>query len=166
MALQDLNKIEMMLLLNVESLTILSSLYVRNYKDIPGTQLINISSRGGYVIVPNAITYCAAKFYVSAFTEGLAHELKAEQAELKAKLLAPAATQTAFGKIANDVLEYDYDKSFGRYHTNTQVADFLMALYDSEHTVGAIDGETFAFTLRTPVFDYAGGSLHNQKAVK
>lgn len=165
-ALQDLNKIEMMLRLNVESLTILSSLYVRNYKDIPGTQLINISSRGGYVIVPNAITYCAAKFYVSAFTEGLAHELKAEQAELKAKLLAPAATQTAFGKIANDVLEYDYDKSFGRYHTSTQMADFLMALYDSEHTVGAIDGETFAFTLRTPVFDYAGGSLHNQKAVK
>ncbi|BBB90675.1 short chain dehydrogenase [Methylomusa anaerophila] len=91
--------------------------------------LINISSRGGYVIVPNVITYCAAKFYVSAFTEGLAHGLKAERAELKAKVLAPAATQTEFGKVANDVPEYDYDKSFGHYHTSTEMADFLMALY-------------------------------------
>ncbi|MCD8213418.1 MAG: hypothetical protein LUC34_05155 [Campylobacter sp.] len=35
------------------------------------TTLINISSAGGYTIMPNAITYCASKFYVSAFTEGL-----------------------------------------------------------------------------------------------
>lgn len=165
-AQQDLSKIETMLRVNVEALTILSSLYVRDYKDIPGTQLINISSRGGYVLVPNAITYCAAKFYVSAFTEGLANELKAAHAELKAKVLAPAATQTGFGKIANDVAEYDYDKSFGRYHTSRQMADFLMALYDSDQMVGAVDWETFTFSLRSPVFDYAGGSLHNQKAVK
>lgn len=163
---QDLNKIETMLRVNVGALTILSSLYVRDHKNISGTQLINISSRGGYCIVPNAITYCAAKFYVSTFTEGLAHELKAEQAELKAKVLAPAATQTEFGKIANDVSAYDYDKSFGRYHTSTQMADFLMELYDSNQTVGAVDGETFAFSLRAPVFDYAGSSQHNQKAVK
>jgi short-subunit dehydrogenase len=165
-AKQDLSKIETMLRVNVEALTILSSLYVRDYKDIPGTQLINISSRGGYSIVPNAVTYCAAKFYVSAFTEGLAHELKAQQAKLKAKVLAPAATQTEFGKIANDVSEYDYDKSFGRYHTSEEMADFLLALYDSDQTVGTVDGETFKFTLRSPVFDYTGGSLHNQKAVK
>lgn len=165
-AQQDLHKIETMLRVNVEALTILSSLYVRDYKDISGTQLINISSRGGYCIVPNAVTYCAAKFYVSAFTEGLAHELKAQQAKLKAKVLAPAATQTEFGRIANDVSEYDYDKCFGRYHTSTQMANFLLALYDSEQTVGAVDGETFTFTLRTPVFDYAGNAQHNQKAVK
>jgi short-subunit dehydrogenase len=160
-AQQDLSKIETMLRVNVEALTILSSLYVRDYKDVPGTQLINISSRGGYAIVPNAITYCAAKFYVSAFTEGLAHELKAQQAELKAKVLAPAATQTEFGKIANDVAEYDYDKNFGRYHTSEQMADLLLALYDSDQTVGAVDGETFSFSLRAPVFDYVGGSVHN-----
>jgi len=165
-AQQDLSKIETMLRVNVEALTLLSSLYVRDYKDVPGTQLINISSRGGYAIVPNAVTYCAAKFYVSAFTEGLAHELKAAHAELKAKVLAPAATQTEFGKIANDAAEYDYGKSFGHYHTSEQMADLLLALYDSDQTVGAVDAETFAFSLRTPVFDYAGGSVHNQKTVK
>ena len=58
-----------------EALTILSSLFVRDYKDVPGTQLINLSSCGGYTIVPTAVTYCATKFYVSTFTEGLAWEL-------------------------------------------------------------------------------------------
>lgn len=73
---QNLNKIETMLHLNIEALTVLSSLYVRDYGDVDGTQIINISSGGGYRIVADAVTYCATKFYVSAFTEGLAQELK------------------------------------------------------------------------------------------
>ena len=44
---QDLEKIDTMLRLNIEALTILSSLFVRDYKDVPGTQLINLSSCGG-----------------------------------------------------------------------------------------------------------------------
>jgi len=68
---QDLTKIESMLHLNIEALTILSTLYVRKYKDQANTQLINISSRGGYTIVPNAVTYCATKFYVNASLKGL-----------------------------------------------------------------------------------------------
>ncbi len=110
---QDLNKISMMLNLNIEALTILSSLYVRDYKDVEGTQLINISSCGGYTIVPMAVTYCAAKFYVSTFTEGLARELEEAGAKMKEKVLAPAATKTEFGMVANNISEYDYDKSFG-----------------------------------------------------
>lgn len=38
---QDLSKIEKMLKVNIEALTILSSLFVRDYKDTFGTQLIN-----------------------------------------------------------------------------------------------------------------------------
>ena len=70
---------------------------------------INISSSGGYTIVPTAITYCATKFYVSTFTEGLAWELIESGATMRAKVLAPAATQTEFGKKANNVEQYDYD---------------------------------------------------------
>ena len=44
-----------MLHLNIEAVTSLSSLVVRDYKDKKGTKLINISSCGGYVIVPTAI---------------------------------------------------------------------------------------------------------------
>ena len=114
-------------------------------------------------MVPNAVTYCAAKFYVSVFTEGLAWELKAAHAKMQAKVLAPAATKTEFGKVANDVNEYDYDKLFGTYHTGTQIAAFLVELYDSNKAVGLVDRETFSFHLYEPQFQYAGNSRHNQK---
>ena len=71
---RDLAKISQMLRLNVISLTLLSHLFVRDYKRKPA-QLINVSSVGGYSIVPNVVTYCASKFFVSAFTEGLHREL-------------------------------------------------------------------------------------------
>lgn len=160
---QNLEKVSQMIHLNIEALTIFSSLFVRDFKDRENTQLINISSCGGYTIVPHAVTYCAAKFYVSAFTEGLAWELKANQAKMKAKVLAPAATKTEFGKIANNVTDYDYDKIFSTYHTAKQTASFLLELYDSDKTVGLIDREDFSFHLCSPLFPYAGNSAHNQK---
>lgn len=162
-AKQNLKKIESMLRLNIEALTILSSLYVRDYKDTAGSQLINISSAGGYTIVPTAVTYCATKFYVSTFTEGLARELQEAQAKLQAKVLAPAATKTEFGKVANNTKAYDYDRIFGTYHTSKQMAGYLLDLYDSNQTVGTVDRETFAFCLSAPLFAYAGTSKHNQK---
>ncbi len=84
-------------------------------------------------------------------------------AKMQAKVLAPAATKTEFGMVANDVAEYDYDKQFGTYHTSEQMADFLMCLYDSKKTIGAVNRETFEFELSEPIFPYAGNSKHNQK---
>ena len=133
-----------------------------SFKGIPGTQLINISSAGGYTIVPTAVTYCATKFYVSTFTEGLAWELIETGAKMRAKVLAPAATKTEFGKKANNVDAYDYDKAFGTYHTSRQMAEFLLKLYDSDSTLGIVDRETFQFKLQPPVFPYANSSTHNQ----
>ena len=160
---QDIPRMQQMLHLNIEALTILSTLFVRDFADVAGAQLINISSVGGYQIVPTVVTYCATKFYVSAFTEGLAHELSARGAKLRAKLLAPAATQTEFGAVANDTPAYDYDKAFGTYHTSAEMADFLLALYDSDETLGIVDRETYTFRLCAPQLPYAGNSARNQK---
>lgn len=160
---QNLKKIEDMLNLNIRAVVILSSLFVHDYKNVEGTKLINISSAGGYTIVPNAVTYCASKFFVSAFTEGLAMELKESNAKLQAKVLAPAATKTNFGNIANDINNYDYDKSFGTYHTSKDMAGFLIKLYESDKMVGMIDRENFEFKLCNPILSYAGNSKHNQK---
>lgn len=82
---------------------------------------------------------------------------------MQAKVLAPAATQTEFGKIANDVSEYDYHKAFANYHTSAQVANFLLQLYDSDQVVGLVDREDFSFHLYTPLFPYASQSKYNQK---
>lgn len=159
---QNLNKIETMLDLNVKAVTILSSLFVHDYKDVEGTTLINISSAGGYTLVPNAVTYCASKFFVSAFTEGLAHELIISNAKLQAKVLAPAATKTNFGNVANNISNYDYDKSFGTYHTSREMAEFLFELYTSKSIVGLIDRDTFKFKLTPPMFPDSYNSTHNQ----
>lgn len=153
---QDLKKIEDMINVDITALTIFSSLYVHDYCNSPNTQLINISSAGGYTIVPNAVTYCAAKFYVSAFAEGLARELSEKHSPLKAKVLAPAATKTEFGKIASNAQSYDYNAHFKTCHTAKQMADFLMQLYDSDHTVGKVDRNTFEFQMGNGELPYAG----------
>lgn len=160
---QDLKKIGALLHLDIEALTILSSLFARDYRKKEGVQLINVSSAGGYTIVPTAVTYCAAKFYVSAFTEGLAWELRTSGARMRAKVLAPAATRTEFGMVANNVRSYDYDSCFAICHTSRQVAEFVLELYDSENVVGLVDRENFCFRLSDPVLPYAGNSSHNQK---
>jgi len=153
-AQQDLDKISAMLHLNIESLTILSSLYVRDYSNVEGTQLINVSSGGGYTIVGNAITYCATKFYVSAFTEGISHELKSQGAHMQAKVLAPAATETEFAKRSLNISEFEYHGTVPRFHTAKEMAGFMLNLYDSDRVVGIVDGLTYEFQLRDPIFNY------------
>ncbi|MFE5473029.1 SDR family NAD(P)-dependent oxidoreductase [Bacillus safensis] len=156
---QDLSKIGDMLHLNIEALTILSTLFVRDYEQVEGAQLINISSRAGYTVVGNAVTYSATKFYVSAFTEGLALELKGKGAKLQAKVLAPSATESEFAKRSLDVDEFEYEGNFKKYHTSKEMAACMLELYDSEKTVGIVDGKTFEFELKDPIFSHAGTSM-------
>lgn len=155
---QDLLKAEQLIAVDVTALMVFSTLYVRDYRN-ENAQLINISSAGGYTIVPNAVTYCAAKFFVSAFTEGLARELAENGCTLKAKVLAPAATKTNFGKTASNSEEYDYNAHFSRYHTSEEMAEFLLQLYYGSSVVGKVDRETFQFELCEPIFPYSRRKL-------
>ncbi|NMH69971.1 SDR family NAD(P)-dependent oxidoreductase (plasmid) [Cytobacillus spongiae] len=151
---QNLSKIESMLRLNIEALTVLSSLFVREYKSVAGTQLINVSSGGGYTIVADAVTYCGTKFYVSAFTEGLAQELQSQGASMKAKVLAPAATETEFAQRSLGVTDFEYSGTVPQYHTAKEMAEFLLELYDSDKVVGIVNGETYEFNLVDPIYPY------------
>ena len=152
---QNLEKVTQMINLNITALVTLSMQFVKKYRE-KETKLINISSIGGYKIVPNAVTYCASKFFVSAFSEGLYHELAQDkQAKMQAKVLAPAATKTEFGMVATGKEGYDYDRSFKKYHTSEEMAEFLLRLYDSEYCVGSVDRDSFEFSLHQPKFDYA-----------
>lgn len=160
---QRLPKIEQMIHLNIEALTILSSLYVRDYAEQEGTQILNISSGGGYTIVADAVTYCATKFYVSAFTEGLAQELKGKNLPMRAKVLAPAATETEFAKRSFDLEQFEYEGRVAKFHTAAQMAGFLLDLYDSEKVVGIVNGLTYDFELRDPIYPYADRSQAGSK---
>ncbi|WP_340640234.1 SDR family NAD(P)-dependent oxidoreductase [Bacillus atrophaeus] len=148
---QNLDKVETMLRVNIESLTVLSTLFVRDYADVEGTQLINVSSALGYVIAVGSVAYSASKYYVSAFTEGLAKELELKGAKMKAKVLAPAMTETEFAKHANDMKEFDYKANLPMYHTAKQMAGFMMEVYDKDEVVGVVD-ENYEFNLRKPIY--------------
>jgi short-subunit dehydrogenase len=148
---QNLDKVETMLRVNIESLTILSTLYVRDYADVEGTQLINVSSALGYAIAVGSITYSASKYYVSAFTEGLAKELELKGAKLKAKVIAPAITETEFVKNSMGTEEFDYKANIPMYHTAKQMAGFMMELYDRNAVVGIVD-QNYEFKLTGQIY--------------
>lgn len=145
----DINRVINMVNLNVQAVTILSTLYVKDYKDVEGTQLINISSAAGYIVSPEATTYCATKFYVSAFTEGLNLEMKSIGAKLRAKVLCPAATKTEFASKASDRQDYSY---FENSNTSDDVAEHLYKLYESDATVGFVNFEDLTLELSEPKF--------------
>ncbi|MCA0969198.1 SDR family NAD(P)-dependent oxidoreductase [Halobacillus litoralis] len=151
---QELPRVEKMLRVNNEALTILSTLFAKDYASVEGTQLINVSSNLGYNVIEGSVTYAATKFYVSAFTEGLAQELTSSGSSMKVKILAPAATETEFAKHAADVDQFNYEENFKQYHTSVEMAQFMMALYDSDLTVGIVDGSSYEFQLRGPIFPY------------
>lgn len=154
----DASETSRLVALNCRSVAVLSSLFTRDHMSEAGAQLINVSSAGGYTIVPEATTYCATKFFVSAFTEGLAHELHASGSPMRAKVFAPAATQTEFGQIASHTRTYVYEERFAKFHTAREAAQLLLRLHDSDATVGLVDRETFEFRLSGPLLLWAGGS--------
>ncbi|MBD1372318.1 SDR family NAD(P)-dependent oxidoreductase [Hazenella sp. IB182357] len=151
---QNLTKIQSLIRLNIEALTVLSTLYVRDYANVEGTQLINVSSGAGYTIVADAVTYCASKFYVSAFTEGLAHELKSQGAKMQVKVLAPAATETEFAQRARDEDTFTLEGVMPKYHTAEEMASFMLDLYDGDKILGIVDTKTYTFNLVDPIYPY------------
>lgn len=151
---QNLSKIENLIYVNIEAITILSTLFVKDYQNIENTQIINISSGSGYATMPDAIVYSASKFYVSSFTEGLALELTRTGAKMKAKVLAPAVTETEFIKQANDVEEFDYRSNMKKFHTAKEMAKFLIKLYNSDKIVGRVDSNTYEFRLQDPILNH------------
>ncbi len=136
----DLSKAENMLDLNIKALTTLSLNYARDYCDKKAT-LINVSSIGGYKMFPTAVTYCATKFFVSAFTEGISEDLKLGKKKMVAKVLAPAATATDFFNQAytNAGLEADTEADRTQYTPASVLASYTYQLYQSEHTVGYVE---------------------------
>lgn len=153
----DLDRVLGMIKLNVEALTVLSILFVKDFADVDGAKLINISSGAGYNIAPLATTYCGTKYFVSAFSEGLAHEMTMTGAKLQVKVLAPASTKTDFAKTAmqDDSITYSEDSMyFSKFNTAEEMADFLYQLYASDKVVGLVNHETFTLSLLDPQFKH------------
>lgn len=167
---QNLNKISNMIQLNIEALTILSTLFVNDYMDIEGTTLINVTSTVGYGVTSRAPSYSATKFYVSAFTEALYWELKESNAKMRVKLLAPAMTFTEFlanalGKSReeaeniNRMVVESVSKKQG--NTSKEIAEFLGKLYESEEMLGYADTIEYGLHMTEPHIPHSFTKAYN-----
>lgn len=153
----NLEKADTMIELNIKALTDLSLRFAKDRSDDDVT-LINVASVGGYYQFPPAVTYCATKFYVSSFTEGIAAAAKSAGKPFRAKVLAPGATESEFmiesGKNAamnpDDIFT---DKSI--FITAEQLAEYAYELYESDKVVGMINAEN-TLDLLDPVFPVWG----------
>lgn len=155
----DLDKIQKMIHLNVEALTILTTLFVKGYEDVADTQVINVSSVGGYEIYTAALTYSATKYYVAAYKEGLDVQLREKGAKMRAKVIAPSSTQTSFMDRSLDNSGTDYNEVFDRYNTSEELAGYILDLYDSNDHIGIVDNDTLEFKIYDqfyPVNNFSG----------
>lgn len=127
-----------LLRVNVEALGLFSAMYVADYLDTEGAQLINISSIGGYLNVPGCAMYCASKFFVSALTEQIDDDMRRGGHKLRAKVMAPKTTETEFEQACHESdVPFDYSTR-AKYNTADEMAEFIVRLHDSDMPVGEI----------------------------
>lgn len=75
-------------------------------------RIINLSSVLGYTGMPLSVLYCASKFAVEGFSEGLYHELKPHGVQVA--LVEPGAFRTSFGeKLSWGEKSFDEDSPYG-----------------------------------------------------
>jgi len=88
-----------MIRLNIESLTHLSKLYVRDMIAQKSGRILNVASTASFQPGPLMAVYYASKAYVLSFSEALANELEGTGVTVTA--LCPGATASGFQEMAN-----------------------------------------------------------------
>ncbi|MCF6342706.1 MAG: SDR family NAD(P)-dependent oxidoreductase [Bacteroidales bacterium] len=94
----DIAQNEMMLNLNILSLTKICKLFGEDLVRQGYGQIVNIASTAAFQPVPYLAAYAASKSYVLHFSEALAYELKPKNIFVTA--ICPGATASEFGQVA------------------------------------------------------------------
>jgi uncharacterized protein len=133
-------KMRSMISVNISAVAVLTAAFskLRHQQE---ARLMNVASGAGYALFESSIPYSATKFFVTALTEGLAHELASQKLAMRAQLLAPGPMATKFMINAMDgskIVPSRNDIGHIQFHTAEEVAQFAMQLYDSDAMVGAV----------------------------
>jgi len=87
-----------MLRLNIESLHILTKLYL---SEMEQGVIVNVASMAGFLPTPLMAAYSASKAYVLNFTRAVNQELKIKQRKVRVVALCPGPVETEFADVAN-----------------------------------------------------------------
>uniref|UniRef100_A0A3Q4HP84 Dehydrogenase/reductase SDR family member 11-like n=1 Tax=Neolamprologus brichardi TaxID=32507 RepID=A0A3Q4HP84_NEOBR len=86
----------------------------RKERDVDDGHILNINSQCGHQVFPNADVhfYTCTKYAVTALTEGLRQELRAENTHIRATSISPGFVETEF---ASRLYRDNYDKAAALY---------------------------------------------------
>lgn len=162
----DVNKASRMIALNMNAVTQLSLRFIADHCDNPAV-LMNVSSIAGYTMYSGAVPYCASKFYVSAFTEGVQLDLHTADKPMRAKILCPGPTASEFfdaGSIGSARRPFE-DASPDTFLSTEQLAAYAYELFESDQTIGIVDPVTHKFQLSGPKFRTNSSTVPTDEAV-
>lgn len=95
----ELERLQSMVHLNIESLVTLSKLYGSDMANRKQGTIVNIASIAGFFPGPGMAVYYASKAFVLSFSQALAVELELHGVQVSA--VCPGATKTGFAAAAN-----------------------------------------------------------------
>ena len=137
---EDLDKVEQLLRVNIDSLTILSTLYARDYATCRRHPIDQCLIGVRICYFTGKCRLFRFKILCQCFYRRSCRELRLQNAKLTAKILAPAMTETEFVDNANNVQNFDYKSAFDKFHTAQEMAGFMLDVYDSDKVIGLVDG--------------------------
>ena len=116
---QDLVVEHDMIQVNVDALTQLTKLFLKDMLEHKRGKIVNIASTAAFQPGPFMAVYYATKAYVLSFSESLAEELRGTG--VKVTIVCPGPTKTNFQKVAN----ISDNKLFGKnVPTGKEIAEF------------------------------------------
>ena len=129
----DISQNELMLNLNILSLTKLTHLFANEMVKQGHGQIVNIASMAAFQPVPYLAAYSATKSYVLHFSEAIAYELKPKNVFVTA--ICPGATISEFGETAG----FKDDGKPSKLPTSRDLAEFTFKAVSKKKAV-AIHG--------------------------
>ena len=97
----DLDKEINMIDVNIKAMSILTKLFLRDFKERNSGYILNVASSAAFIPGPLMATYYATKAYVLNLTEAIYQELKHDKSNVSISALCPGPVDTEFNKVAN-----------------------------------------------------------------
>lgn len=95
----DPERVSAMVRLNVETLTLMTRLFLPGMVERGFGRVLNVASTAAFQPGPGQAVYCATKAYVLSFSEAVDAELRGSGVSVTC--LCPGATETEFAKVAD-----------------------------------------------------------------
>lgn len=99
--LMDNDKLENMMNVNVNSLTILCHLFLQKFIEQKNGKILNVASAAAFTFGPLMSEYYASKAYVYHFSVSLNEEIKRLKLPISVAVLCPGPVKTEFNDVAN-----------------------------------------------------------------